>query len=289
MVDDSVSGLPCDGASKVVKGGAVCDGGGVGVHGADADPKCAPSLERPSASFQTMQESDLGTPDSQQHAAKLQVESNEQWHEYGGQQSQDPRGLSASATPSRGPSTDMKHSTSVSGGMRASVSAKAGNDARSRCCPCVLRPSDADVQAHSAHLGHVYTRAIKRVTDDAVWQPLEWRGLLHLAVHGDGDETCDLEPVAPAQVLWRDVVDVSSMSRVQLWVARLSLNSEVWAVRMGRAWEGRFRGWNVLFGVGVFSAALLVGRNLAGPVSRCKLLDDGGEAYFDFCDPEPSL
>jgi len=210
----------------------------------------------------------------------------------------DPGGMTTSSTPSRPVLSSEAASTAASGmggsmdsggtcsmdvggtgGDRDGAAAPAaGSGSR---CDCVLRAGDADVQRHRAHLSRAYARSVRRVTGDAVWQPLEWRGMLRLAVSGSG-----VAGEAPAQVLWSDVTDVEGMSGVQLAVAYVSLSSELWAVRLGRAWETRFRGWNVLFFVGVFSAALLAGRNLAGPVSRCMLRDDEGVEYFDFCPEE---
>jgi len=146
-------------------------------------------------------------------------------------------------------------------------------------CDCVLHAQDADVIKHRARLDRTYARDIRRVTEDFLWQPLEWRGMLRLAVSGSG-----VAGEAPAQVLWSDVTDVESMSRLQLVVAWLSIRAEVVAVRLGRAWETRFRRWNVLFVVGVMTAALINARNYAGPLLRCRLQDASGNDYFDFCD-----
>ncbi len=177
-------------------------------------------------------------------------------------------------------------------------------------CDVMLRKGDPDVVAHRRELQKSYKAEIRRIHRDALWQPIEKQQLLALAIEGYSDPLVPLGRVAqpalgagtaaadsgrgstegadeePAMVLWQPVYRVADLSPMQRWVAWLSISSEVLSVRLGRAWETRFRGFTRLFLIGVISAVLLNARNFAGPFLRCKLMDGEGKIYFDFCDDQ---
>lgn len=181
---------------------------------------------------------------------------------------------------------------------------------RSCCCtaPCVLQPDDEDVMQHRARLVKAYAAEVRDVTRDPLWQPIEWDDLLALGVGGtraaldlrgradshsswsdsglDSEHQHEESSETEARVLFAPVRRLQDMTTLQRLAAWLAIRSETLAVRLNRAWETRFRGFNVLFLTAAVSSMLLASRSLMDPAVRCMLRDPSGGIFFDFCPAE---
>ena len=147
-------------------------------------------------------------------------------------------------------------------------------------CGCVLQAEEADVVAARAAMESTLAKDLSAIARDPVWQPVSSAQVLAQSLAEGGTEVFGVAVGGESG---------QQPTRLGRLVLHTLVSAEMVAVRLDRAWTSRFKWFEVVLVSSSIAMATLVLRLMAGPRTRCLMLDDAGERYFDACPLIPEV